>query len=176
MVLREFTEEEKEIIFSDLKLKSYLINSIRRKLEDFEEELPELCSEDSIINLALEYFLEALENPDKEEDNETFIYGVEQLFLMVNFDFIKANVNYEIEDVPEEVLKESYEEYLEKPSDNAKLNYHEFLVNYYNTKKTVNILANAKRDLKAKAEELAYLDKRIVNIESKYKELQEQLQ
>ena len=72
MVLGEFSEEEKEIVFSDLKLRRYLIKSIKAKVEKFED-LPELKSEEVLINLALEYFLE-------------------QVYLMANYDFIKDNV------------------------------------------------------------------------------------
>ena len=81
----------KEIVFSDLKLIRYLIKSIKAKVEKFED-LPELKSEEVLINLALEYFLEQLEKSDNEEDNETFISGVEQVYLMANYDFIKDNV------------------------------------------------------------------------------------
>ena len=88
MVLGEFSEEEKEIVFSDLKLRKYLIKSIKAKVEKFED-LPELKSEEVLINLALEYFLEQLEKSDNEEDNETFISGVEQVYLMANYDFMK---------------------------------------------------------------------------------------
>lgn len=91
MVLGEFTTAEKEVVFSDLKLRKYLINSIKAKVENIED-LPEVKSEEAIINLALEYFLEQLEKTDSEEDNETFISGVEQVYLMANYDFIKANV------------------------------------------------------------------------------------
>ena len=165
MVLGEFTEEEQEIIFSDKNLKSFLINEIIKK--GVEE------AEDVIINLALEYLLEQLENPDKEEDNETFISGIKQVYLMANYDFIKNNLNYSF-DVPDNV-KECYEEYLAKPSDNPKLTFNEFEINYYNTFKTKNILNNANVELKAKQEELIYLTDRIANIELKLEELQEEL-
>ena len=91
MVLGEFSTAEKEVVFSDLKLRKNLIKYIKEKVPDLEE-LPELKSEDVIINLALEYFLEQLEKTDKTEDNETFISGVEQVYLMANYEFIKANV------------------------------------------------------------------------------------
>ena len=89
MVLGEFTEAEKEVVFSDLILRKNLIRHIKEKVP---EELSEFKNNDVIINLALEYFLEYLEKPDKEEDNETFILGVEQVYLMANYDFIKTYV------------------------------------------------------------------------------------
>ena len=91
MVLGEFSTSEKEAIFSDLKLRKYLINSIKKQLAEDIDVLPELNSDDIIINLALEYLLEQLEKPDKEEDNGTFISGIEQVYLMANHKFIKAN-------------------------------------------------------------------------------------
>ena len=91
MVLGEFSEAEKEAVFSDVKLRKNLIQYIKEKVPDLEE-LPELKSEDVIINLALEYLLEQLENPDKEEDSGTFILGIEQVYLMANYEFIKAYI------------------------------------------------------------------------------------
>lgn len=90
MVLGEFSEDEKKVIFSDLKLRKNLIQYIKEKVDV--EVLTELKAEDVIINLALEYLLEALENPDKKEDNDSLILGVEQVYLMANFEFIKANI------------------------------------------------------------------------------------
>ena len=89
MVLGEFSEAEKEAVFSDVKLRKNLINRIKKEVAEELNVLPELNSEDVIINLALEYFLECLENPDKEEDVGTFILGIEQVYLMANYDFIK---------------------------------------------------------------------------------------
>lgn len=89
MVLGEFSEAEKEAVFSDVKLRKNLINRIKKEVAEEINVLPELNSEDVIINLALEYFLECLENPDKEEDKGTFILGLEQVYLMANYDFIK---------------------------------------------------------------------------------------
>lgn len=175
MVLGEFTAEEKEIIFSDMDLRRFLINGIKEK--GVKE------AEDVIINLALEYLLEQLENPDKEEDNETFISGIKEVYLMANYDYISNNINYEIEDVdsidvPEELtdrLEDSYENYLNRPSENPKLTYEEFKATVYNLGKAEIILNNAEKNLTAKTVELAEDKKRIANIEAKIEELKNKL-
>lgn len=92
MVLGEFSQAEKEVIFSDVNLRKNLIDRIKKEVAEDLDVLPELNSEDIIINLALEYLLERLENPDKEEDSGTFILGIEQVYLMANYEFIKANI------------------------------------------------------------------------------------
>ena len=182
MVLGEFTEEEKEIVFSDLKLRQYLINEIIDKVEDLNE-LPELKSEEVVINLALEYLLEKLEDPEKEEDNDSLFLGIEQVYLMANYEFIKDNIDYGIEDyssayVPEDVinnLKESYEKYLDNSSANPKLTYEEFEATIYNLGKAEIILKNAENTLIYKMADIDKDKKRVANIEAKIEELQEQL-
>jgi hypothetical protein len=84
MVLGEFSPEEKEKVFSDLKLRKYLINEIKKK--DVNE------AEDVIINLALEYLLETLEESTKTELGQDRITALKESYLAVNFNFIKAYV------------------------------------------------------------------------------------
>ena len=88
MVLGEFSKEEKEKIFSDLKLRKYLINEIKNK--DVNE------AEDVIINLALEYLLESLEESATTELGQDRITAIKESYLAkinaVNFNFIKEYV------------------------------------------------------------------------------------
>lgn len=175
MVLGEFSEAEKGIIFSDLELRKMLIKHIQKKGVNE--------AEDVIINLALEFLLETLEESKLTELGQDRITAIKETYLAVNYEFIKNNISYEIEDpdsvdVPEEVidkLKDSYEEYLAKPSENPKLTYEEFKATIYNLGKAEVILMNAKENLTAKAVELEKDRRRIDNIEAKIEELQKKL-
>ena len=88
MVLGEFSDEEKEIVFSDKGLRDILIYHIYKyfKKEGIE------AKEDIIINLALEHLLETLEDEEKEYDNGTVISGIETGLLMANIDYINNNI------------------------------------------------------------------------------------
>lgn len=84
MVLGEFTEEEKEIIFSDLELRKFLIHHIKEK--GVEE------AEDVIINLALEYLIESLEESKTTELGQDRITALKESCLAMNFTFIKTKI------------------------------------------------------------------------------------
>lgn len=88
MVLGEFSDEEKEIVFSDEGLRDILIYHIYKyfKKEGIE------AKEDIIINLALEHLLNTLEDKEKEIDNGTVIYGIETSYLMANINYINNNI------------------------------------------------------------------------------------
>ena len=88
MVLYEFSENEKEIIFSDKSLTDVLIYHISKYLRKEGIEV----KEDIIINLALEHLLETLEDEEKEYDNGTVISGIETGLLMANIDYINNNI------------------------------------------------------------------------------------
>ena len=84
MVLGEFTEAEKEAIFSNMDLRKFLIYHIKEK--GVEE------AEDVIINLALEFLLETLEESKLTELGQERITAIKESYLAVNFDFIKNNI------------------------------------------------------------------------------------
>ena len=84
MVLGEFSTEEKELVFSNLELRKHLIKHIEAK--------GVTEAEDVIINLALEYLLEALEESTTTELGQDRITAIKESYLAVNFDFIKAKV------------------------------------------------------------------------------------
>lgn len=83
MVLGEFSDEEKEKVFSDKKVRGYLIDGIKRKTS--------LENDEVIINLALEFLLETLEESTKTELGQDRITAIKEMYLMVNFEFMKAN-------------------------------------------------------------------------------------
>ena len=88
MVLGEFTAEEKEIIFSDKNLREILINEIKKHIKDDELEF----TEDMIINLALEYLLDTLDEKGKDLGNGTIINGIQEDYLILNMDYIKKEI------------------------------------------------------------------------------------
>lgn len=83
MVLGEFSEDKKEELFSNKKVRGYLIDGIKRKTS--------LENEEVIINLALEFLLESLEQSNKTELGQDKITAIKEMYLMVNFDYMKAN-------------------------------------------------------------------------------------
>ena len=108
MVLGEFTKEEKEIVFSDLKLRQYLINEIIDKVEDLNE-LPEFKSEEVVINLALEYLLESLENPEKEELFAIAAQSADNAHIMAGTNILLERydeVDFWLKRIPEDERKE----------------------------------------------------------------------
>ena len=84
MVLGEFTAAEKELIFSDLRLRKYLIKNIKGKGVNE--------SEDIIVNLALEYLLESLEKSTTTDLGQDKITAIKESYLGVNYNFIQANI------------------------------------------------------------------------------------
>ena len=84
MVLGEFTAAEKELIFSDLRLRKYLIKNIKSKGVNE--------SEDIIVNLALEYLLESLEKSTTTDLGQDKITAIKESYLGVNYNFIQANI------------------------------------------------------------------------------------
>lgn len=84
MVLGEFTEAENETIFSNMDLRKFLIKHIQEK--GVKE------AEDVIINLALEFLLESLEESKLTELGQDRITALKESCLAMNFKFIKANV------------------------------------------------------------------------------------
>ena len=83
MFKREFSDEEKEKVFSDKKVRGYLIDGIKRKTS--------LENDEVIINLALEFLLETLEESTKTELGQDRITAIKEMYLMANFDYMKAN-------------------------------------------------------------------------------------
>lgn len=90
MVLGEFSDEEKEIVFSDKGLRGSLINHIKKYFDELEDEIE--ITEDIIINLALEHLLGTLEDESKAFDNGTVISGIEESYLMANINYIKNDI------------------------------------------------------------------------------------
>ena len=83
MVLGEFSEDTKEKLFSNKKVRSYLVEGIKRKTS--------LENDEVIINLALEFLLETLEESTKTELGQDRITAIKEMYLMANFDYMKAN-------------------------------------------------------------------------------------
>lgn len=81
MVLGEFSPEEKEKVFSDLRLRKNLIKHINEKGVNE--------AEDVIINLALEFLLETLEESTTTELGQDRITAIKETYLAMNFKFIK---------------------------------------------------------------------------------------
>ena len=88
MVLGEFTEEEKKIIYADKNIRQIIINEIKKHIDDDELEF----TDDMIINLALEYLLDALDDKDKEISNGTLFNEVQEFYLMLNLEYIKNEI------------------------------------------------------------------------------------
>ena len=88
MVLGEFTEEEKKIIYADKNIRQIIINEIKKHIDDDELEF----TDDMIINLALEYLLDALDDKDKEISNGTLFNEVQEFYLMFNLEYIKNEI------------------------------------------------------------------------------------
>lgn len=88
MVLGEFTEEEKKIIYADKNIRQIIINEIKKHIDDDELEF----TDDMIINLALEYLLDALNDKDKEISNGTLFNEVQEFYLMLNLEYIKNEI------------------------------------------------------------------------------------
>jgi len=88
MVLGEFTEEEKKIIYADKNIRQIIINEIKKHIDDDELEF----TDDMIINLALEYLLDTLDDKDKSISNGTLFNEVQEFYLMANMENIKNEI------------------------------------------------------------------------------------
>lgn len=88
MVLGEFTEEEKKIIYADKNIRQIIINEIKKHINDDELEF----TDDMIINLALEYLLDTLDDKDKSISNGTLFNEVQEFYLMANMENIKNEI------------------------------------------------------------------------------------
>lgn len=88
MVLGEFTPEEKQIIYADKNIRQILLNEIKKHIDDDELEF----TDDMLINLALEYLLDALDEKDKPISNGTLFNEIQEFYLIANLEHIKNEI------------------------------------------------------------------------------------
>ena len=92
MVLNEFSDKQRELMFSDMRIRDLLMIEIQK----YDSEL----SRDTVINLAMEYFLESLMECD---DPWEMINDTKENYVISKYSFIEYILNQNIDYTPETV-------------------------------------------------------------------------
>lgn len=89
MVLGEFTQKEKHIAFKNKRIRTLILNHIKKQIDKIDD--TEMLSDDEIINLSLPYFLAELEQGDNNKKWD-ILTSSKEYYLVDNYDFIVRNI------------------------------------------------------------------------------------